>query len=108
MLRATAHFHARNRHLKAGDANCLHDDLPSIPAIRPLSIVLVWELDLVRWFAARLARAVSMADEAENRAVIRRLVRETGITVDQARFLVSILGNDWPSLVREARLILKQ
>jgi hypothetical protein len=50
-----------------------------------------------------------MTDEAENKrgleAVIRRLVRETGITIDQARFLVSILGNEWPSLVREAHLI---
>jgi hypothetical protein len=57
-------------------------------------------------------QAVSMADEAENRpeieAVIRRLVRETGITVDDARFVVAILGNNWPSLVREARFISKR
>jgi hypothetical protein len=50
-----------------------------------------------------------MADEAENmralEGVIRRLVRETGISIDQARFLVSILGNDWSSLMREARII---
>jgi hypothetical protein len=50
-----------------------------------------------------------MADEAESKrdleGLIRRMVRETGITIDQARFLVSILGNDWPSLVREAHLI---
>lgn len=63
-----------------------------------------------RWFAGgKHTRRFFMADEAENKrgleAVIRRLVRETGITIDQARFLVSILGNDWPSLVREAHLI---
>jgi hypothetical protein len=50
-----------------------------------------------------------MADEAENRrefeALIRRLVRETGTTVDDARFLVAILGNEWSSRVREARTI---
>jgi hypothetical protein len=53
----------------------------------------------------------AMADEAENRreleALIRRLVRETGITVDDARFLIAILGNEWSSLVREARTIIK-
>jgi hypothetical protein len=50
-----------------------------------------------------------MADEAEQKreleAVIRRLARETGITLEQARFLVSILGSEWSSLVREARII---
>ena len=34
----------------------------------------------------------------------RRLVDETGITEAQARELVSFLGLNWASLVREARL----
>ncbi|MER9580931.1 hypothetical protein [Mesorhizobium sp. M0276] len=39
-------------------------------------------------------------------AVIQRLVHETGITEEQARDLVSILGITlWSSLVREARLL---
>jgi hypothetical protein len=40
--------------------------------------------------------------------VIQRLVRETGITPEQARELVSILGHDWSSLVREARLLTRK
>jgi hypothetical protein len=40
--------------------------------------------------------------------LIQRLVRETGITAEQARELVSVFGHDWPSLVREARLIRKR
>jgi hypothetical protein len=52
-----------------------------------------------------------MSDEADSKReleqLIRRLARETGITMDQARFLVSILGGDWSSLVREARLLTK-
>jgi hypothetical protein len=53
-----------------------------------------------------------MADETDSKReleqLIRRLVRETGITMDQARFLVSILGNDWSSFVREARLLTRK
>ena len=53
-----------------------------------------------------------MANDAEKKreleAVTRRLARETGISLDQAQFLVSILRYDWPSLVREARLIAKR
>ncbi len=36
-----------------------------------------------------------------------RLVIETGITEAQAQELVACLGANWPSLVREAKLILK-
>jgi len=39
--------------------------------------------------------------------VARRLVDETGITETQARELVSFLGLNWSSLVREARLLKK-
>jgi hypothetical protein len=52
-----------------------------------------------------------MADEpdkphAMSDPVVRRLVRETGITEAQAREIVALLGVvNWPSLVREARLL---
>ncbi|SFP87224.1 hypothetical protein SAMN03159463_05042 [Mesorhizobium sp. NFR06] len=46
-------------------------------------------------------KSQSMSD-----AVIQRLVRETGITEQQARDLVGVLGEtNWSSLVREARLL---
>jgi hypothetical protein len=38
----------------------------------------------------------------------RRLVEETGITEAQANQLVDLLGIDWSSLVREARLLNKK
>lgn len=37
--------------------------------------------------------------------VVQRLVRETGISEAQARDLVRLIGLDWSSLVREAKLI---
>lgn len=37
--------------------------------------------------------------------LVRRLVKETGITEEQARALVALLGVNWSSLVREARLL---
>jgi hypothetical protein len=40
--------------------------------------------------------------------VIQRLVKEIGITAEEARELVSVLGHDWPSLVREARLLTRK
>jgi hypothetical protein len=55
-------------------------------------------------------KVICMADDsdkpqARGQVVIQRLVRETNITVGQARELVSFLGHDWASLVREARLL---
>lgn len=38
----------------------------------------------------------------------RRLVEETGITQAQANQLVDLLGADWSSLVREARLLARE
>ncbi|MFD2058014.1 hypothetical protein ACFSQT_34520 [Mesorhizobium calcicola] len=38
-------------------------------------------------------------------SVVRRLVNETGITEDQARELIAFLGRNWPSLMREARIL---
>jgi hypothetical protein len=52
-----------------------------------------------------------MADEREKPQskggpVIQRPIRETGITEEQARELVSLLGSaNWSSLMREARLL---
>lgn len=52
-----------------------------------------------------------MADEAANPppmhdSVILRLVKETGITVEQARDLINLLGTlNWNSLLREARFL---
>jgi hypothetical protein len=52
-----------------------------------------------------------MADKPDNtqargHMLVERLVREAGITVAQARELVLILGHNWPSLIREARLLI--
>ena len=54
-----------------------------------------------------------MADEPDkSRAmdgpVIRRLVKETGITEAQARELVGLLGFNWSSLMREACLLIRK
>jgi hypothetical protein len=40
--------------------------------------------------------------------IVHRLVKETGITEDQARELVTFLGLNWASLVREARMLKKK
>jgi hypothetical protein len=37
--------------------------------------------------------------------VVRRLVKESGITEKQARELITFLGYDWASLMREARIL---
>jgi len=54
-----------------------------------------------------------MADEANKsqgveNATIQRLIKETGITEEQARELISFIGIEWPSLFREARLLTKK
>ena len=50
-----------------------------------------------------------MVDESERLALtshlVQRLIAETGITQIQAVELVAFLGANWPSLVREARLL---
>ena len=38
-------------------------------------------------------------------ALAGRLVAETGISSSQARELISLLGMNWTSLIREAKLI---
>ncbi|WP_167480845.1 hypothetical protein [Mesorhizobium waimense] len=37
--------------------------------------------------------------------LVRRLVNEAGITEEQARELITFLGYDWASLIREARFL---
>ncbi|TIN32147.1 MAG: DUF982 domain-containing protein, partial [Mesorhizobium sp.] len=49
-----------------------------------------------------------MADEQDRtpnnpEVVVRRLVKETGITEEQARELIFFLGLHWASLLREAK-----
>lgn len=34
-----------------------------------------------------------------------RLAREAGVTGEQARELIKLIGNDWPSLLREAHFL---
>ena len=55
-----------------------------------------------------------MADEPDkpkvtDGPVIQRLARDTGISEEQARDLVALLGSiNWSSLVREARLLTRK
>ena len=37
--------------------------------------------------------------------IVQRLVKDTGITEKQALELILLLGLNWPSLVREAKLL---
>ncbi|WP_198540293.1 MULTISPECIES: hypothetical protein [unclassified Mesorhizobium] len=39
------------------------------------------------------------------RGLVQRLLEETGITETQALELISLLGSNWSSLVREAKAI---
>ncbi|WP_199914505.1 hypothetical protein [Aminobacter sp. MSH1] len=40
--------------------------------------------------------------------VVRRLMKETGVTEEQAQMLVADLGYQWSSLLREARILAKK
>jgi len=44
-------------------------------------------------------------DGAGDDGLLKRLIRETGITEAEASDLVMMLGPNWSSLVREARLL---
>jgi len=49
---------------------------------------------------------LNAAGKSESEAsLIRRLVQEIGITEPQAIELVAVLGMNWSSLVREARIL---
>ncbi|WP_181182775.1 hypothetical protein [Mesorhizobium sp. B3-1-9] len=43
-----------------------------------------------------------MAQES-NRSLVQRLLEETGITEEQALEVISLLGANWSSLLREAK-----
>jgi hypothetical protein len=45
---------------------------------------------------------------ATNETLAQSIARETGITEDQARELIRLIGTDRNSLLREARLMLRQ
>jgi hypothetical protein len=47
-------------------------------------------------------------DGAGRAWLVKRLIKETGITEAEASDLVMLLGTDWPSLVREAHLLKKK
>jgi hypothetical protein len=47
-------------------------------------------------------------DGSERVWLIQRLVKETGITEVEASDLVTMLGMNWSSLVREAQLLKKR
>ncbi|WFP62206.1 MULTISPECIES: hypothetical protein [unclassified Mesorhizobium] len=42
---------------------------------------------------------------AETELLARRLARESGVTVDEARELIHLIGTDWSSLLREAHFL---
>jgi hypothetical protein len=42
---------------------------------------------------------------ADAQVAVTRLVRETGVTELQATELITLLGMNWSSLIREARLL---
>jgi hypothetical protein len=44
---------------------------------------------------------------ATTEGLVRRLAGESGITEEQARELIALLGYDWASLIREARLLIR-
>jgi hypothetical protein len=46
-------------------------------------------------------------DTAQGVSIIQRLSITTGISEARARDLVAMLGNHWPSLIREAKLLLR-
>ncbi len=41
-------------------------------------------------------------------SLAQRLIKETGISESEAADLISVLGTNWPSLVREAKAISKR
>jgi len=45
-----------------------------------------------------------MNTQSANEVLVKRLVEETGISAEQAREIIRLLGTNWSSLVREARI----
>jgi hypothetical protein len=51
---------------------------------------------------------LDMTADSEKAALAARLVSETGISPAQAQRLIDMLGFNWGSLLREARLLAKR
>jgi hypothetical protein len=45
---------------------------------------------------------------APDNSIVQRLVKEAGITEEQARDLIAVLGYSWASLIREARFLTRK
>lgn len=48
-----------------------------------------------------------MAFDSTRDSAVRKLVKETGVTEAQAIELIILIGLNWSSLVREAKLLIK-
>ena len=48
---------------------------------------------------------IQPSPRTDEEQLIRRLVQAANITEDQARELITVLGYDWASLIREARIL---
>ncbi|WP_406873499.1 hypothetical protein WHT83_08110 [Aminobacter sp. P9b] len=46
--------------------------------------------------------------QSTDNAMVGRLMKEATITEEQARELIALIGYEWPSLLREARLLAKK
>ncbi|GLS41589.1 hypothetical protein GCM10010869_71860 [Mesorhizobium tianshanense] len=46
--------------------------------------------------------------EPPDNSIVQRLVKEAGITEEQARDLIAVLGYSWASLIREARFLTRK
>lgn len=55
-----------------------------------------------------MAKDSEQPDRLGHAVLIRRLVEETGITRDEAQDLLMLLGTDWSSLIREAKILKKK
>jgi hypothetical protein len=55
-----------------------------------------------------MAEKHAMLNGAERERLVRLLILETGVAEAQALDLISLLGTNWPSLVREAEVIAKR
>ncbi|MER8703914.1 hypothetical protein [Mesorhizobium sp. M0207] len=80
------------------------------PPVECPSCLLLQTLYLVPMIWAAAGRFCDAGEVANpppmHDLVILRLVKETGITVEQARDLINLLGNlNWDSLLREARFL---
>lgn len=55
--------------------------------------------------AGLVTKQPDKTDDLSRAGTIQRLVKETGITEAEASDLLTLIGSDWSSLVREARLV---